>query len=247
MSRRVLLVAAGIVAFAVFLVALMPATLLMRWLPAGIAAAGLDGTIWSGRASSVSMHGRSIGPTAWSCRPWRLPFLEWSCRVELRPPGGVVSIALAGDFDGVFEGRELAGRLPIPLLEGFVSPAGWTGWLELDVDRLRVANGRATDAEGRVVVRGLRAPGPDGAILGDFELLIGKGAVGTGTLTGRLRDLGGPLRVRGTIELTDDRSYLMSGEAAPGPGAGAAIFDTLAYLGPPDSLGRRAFTVEGSL
>ena len=44
-----------------------------------------------------------------------------------------------------------------------------------------------------------------------------------------------------------DGSYLLSGEVAPGPGAGPAIFDTLAFLGPPDPLGRRPFTIEGTL
>ena len=96
-------------------------------------------------------------------------------------------------------------------------------------------------------MRSLKAPGSGGALLGDFELTIGEGAVGTGTLTGRLSDLGGPLRVRGTIELKPDRSYFVSGEVAPGPGAGPAIFDTLGFLGPPDSTGRRPFTVEGTL
>jgi general secretion pathway protein N len=247
MSRGKLLVAAGVAAFVVFVVALMPATLLLRWLPAGIAVSGIDGTIWSGHAASVSVHGRSIGPTVWSCRPWRLVFLEWTCRVLLRPPGGELSAALSGGFDGRIEGQDITGRVPIALLEGVVSPPGWNGWLEIDGVRLSISGGQPTDAGGRVLVRGLRAPPPDGATLGDFELLIGEGVVGAGKLTGRLRDLGGPLRVRGTIELKGDRSYLMSGEVAPGPGADAAIFDTLAILGPPDSQGRREFAVEGTL
>ena len=41
--------------------------------------------------------------------------------------------------------------------------------------------------------------------------------------------------------------YLIQGEAAPGPGAGPAIFDTLGFLGPPDRQGRRPFTIEGTL
>ncbi len=124
---------------------------------------------------------------------------------------------------------------------------GWTGRLELEIVRVRIVEGLPRDAEGRLFVRSLRAPGPGGAELGDFELTIGEGAVGTGTLTGRLADLGGPLRVRGTIELKRDRSYFVSGEVAPGPGAGPAIFDTLSSLGPPDSAGRRPFSVEGTL
>jgi hypothetical protein len=83
-------------------------------------------------------------------------------------------------------------------------------------------------------------------MLGDFELTVGEGSVGTGSLTGRLRDLGGPLHVRGAVQLQPDGRYLLSGDAAPGPGAGPAIFDTLSFLGSPDSQGRRPFTIEGS-
>ena len=51
----------------------------------------------------------------------------------------------------------------------------------------------------------------------------------------------------GSIEMGQDGRYLLTGEAAPGPGAGPAIFDTLSFLGSPDSQGRRPFTIEGSL
>ena len=79
------------------------------------------------------------------------------------------------------------------------------------------------------------------------QLLAGEGTVGGESLNGRLRYLGGPLRVRGSIELEPNGRYLLTGEAAPGPGAGPAIFDTLSFLGPPDRQGRRPFTIEGSL
>jgi general secretion pathway protein N len=248
MTRRGSLVAAGIAAFLVFLVALVPATVMTRWLPPDIAVAGLEGTIWSGQASAVSVKGRSIGAADWSCRPWPLLALEWSCRVRLQPAGGQVSATLSGDLGGEeIEARDLTGNLPIAFLEGIAAPAGWTGRLDLDVARARFAGGLPQQAEGKFFVRGLKAPGPDGALLGDFELTIGEGAVGTDALAGRLADLGGPLRVRGSIELRHDRSYFMSGEVAPGPGAGPTIFDTLAFLGPPDATGRRPFTVEGTL
>lgn len=247
MSLQRLLLAAGLAAFLIFLVVLVPATLLLRWLPAGVTAAGLDGTIWSGRARSVNVQGRNIGAATWSCRPWRLVLLEWSCHLQVRPPDGELAVDLSGDFSGELRGKDFAGSLPISQLAGIGAPAGWTGRLQLDLGQLRLDSKLRLEADGRLFVRNLKAPGPDGAELGDFELLIGEGVVGTETLTGRLRDLGGPLRVRGTIVLKDDHSYLMTGEVAPGPGAGAAIFNTLAFLGPPDALGRRPFTVEGTL
>ncbi len=246
MSRRGKLVAAGIAAFLVFLVAMVPATQVTRRLPAGLVMTGVSGTIWSGRATGLAVEGRKFGAVAWFCRPWRLLLLEWSCHVTLSPSGGEVSADMSGWFGDEIVGSNITGQMPISAFEGFVTPRGWTGVLELDVDEVRIVERRPADAAGTLFVRALRAPGPGGQQLGDFELVVGEGAVGTGALSGRLRDLGGPLHVRGAIELQRDGRYLMSGDAAPGPGAGPAIFDTLAFLGPPDNLGRRPFTIEGS-
>jgi general secretion pathway protein N len=248
MSRRGLFVAAGVVAFLAFLVAMVPANQLASRLPEGVAMSGVDGTIWSGHADELAVNGRAVGAIEWSCRPWSLLRLEWSCAIGLAPRGGEVRGDLSGGFDGRdVLGRDITGRLPIAAFEGLVTPRGWTGELELDVEHLRITDRRPAGAAGTIVLRGLRAPGPRGEVLGDFELTVGEGTVGTGALSGRLRDLGGPLRVRGALELHPDGRYLLTGETAPGPGAGPAIFDTLAFLGPPDSLGRRPFTIEGSL
>jgi hypothetical protein len=248
MSRRSALIAAGIAAFAVILVATIPATQLAKRLPPGVVMTGIGGTIWSGRAADFRVDGQTMGGIDWFCRPWQLVMLRWSCRVTLQPPGGAIAADLAGGFDGSHvEARGIRGQLPISAFEGSATPAGWTGQLELDIERIDIIERRAADAQGRLFVRELRAPGPHGSLLGDFELVIGEGAVGTDTLTGRLRDLGGPLRVRGAVELQSDGSYFMSGEAAPGPGASPAIFDSLAFLGPPDASGRRPFSIEGTL
>ncbi|MGH8251815.1 MAG: type II secretion system protein N, partial [Steroidobacteraceae bacterium] len=188
MNRRVLLIAAGIVAFLVFVIAMVPAGQITRWLPEQVAMSGVGGTLWSGRASNLSIDGHALGATDWSCRPWRLVVLEWSCRVTVQPPGGQVSGELSGEFDGAIDGRDISGRMPIGILQGVVTPQGWSGMLELDVERLRIVEARPDDAAGTLVLRSLKAPGPAGELLGDFELVVGEGAVGTDTLTGRLRD-----------------------------------------------------------
>lgn len=247
MSRKSLLIAAGIAAFLAFVVAMVPARQLASRLPPGIEMQGVGGTIWSGRAMGLAVNGAPLGALEWTCRPWRIFVLEWSCHMKLRPPGGDVSAVLSGGLDGEILASSISGEVPISAFEGIATPHGWSGNLELDVDHLRIVERHPTEAVGQLFVRSLKAPGPQGQLLGDFELTVGEGAVGTGTLTGRLRDLGGPLRVRGALELKRDGSYLLSGEVAPGPGAGPAIFDTLAFLGPPDDLGRRPFAIEGTL
>lgn len=247
MPGRVPIIAAAVAAFLAFMIAMVPARQVTSRLPERIEVRGVSGTIWTGRSASVAVNGAALGALEWSCRPWRLLVLEWSCRVTLRPPGGELTADLAAGLDRVLVVREVAGQVPITAFEGIATPRGWTGLLELDLDRVRVVGQRPAEAAGRLFVRSLKAPGPGGQLLGDFELVVGEGAVGTGMLTGRLRDLGGPLRVRGAIELDREGRYLMRGDVAPGPGAGPAIFDTLAFLGPPDDLGRRPFTVEGTL
>ena len=245
--KRGLFIAAGVAAFLVFMVAMIPAGQLAQRLPPGIELAGVDGTIWSGRARALAVEGRPFGPIEWSCRPWRLLILEWSCRVGITPQGGAVSGDVSGNFGGEIAGHEITGRLPISAFEGIATPRGWTGALELDVQEIRIVDRRPAFASGTIYLRSLRAPGASGQMLGDFELVVGEGTVGGDVLNGRLRDLGGPLHVRGVVELSRDGRYLLTGEAAPGPGAGPAIFDTLGFLGPPDSQGRRPFTIEGTL
>ncbi len=116
--------------------------------------------------------------------------------------------------------------MPIAAFEGIATPRGWTGDLELDLAEVRLVGRRPVAATGTLFLRALRAPGAGGQALGDFELVVGEGTVGSESLNGRVRDLGGPLRVRGSIELDTEGRYLLTGEAAPGPGAGPAIFDT---------------------
>lgn len=245
--KRGALVAAGVAAFLVCLVAMVPASQLAGRLPDGVELSGLEGTIWSGRARSLAVNGAALGAVRWTCRPWSLVFLQWSCAATLASRGGEVSGDLSGDFAQQIGGENLRGRMPISTFEGIATPRGWTGDLELDLEELRLDGRRPVTARGTMYLRQLRAPGAAGELLGDFELTVGEGTVGGAALNGRLRDLGGPLRVRGSIEMDEDGRYLLTGEAAPGPGAGPAIFDTLRFLGPPDSQGRRPFTIEGSL
>ena len=247
MAKRSVYVAAGVAAFLVFLVAMVPAGQIARRLPPGVVLDGASGTIWSGRARSITVQGRPLGALNWSCRPWRLILLEWSCGVGLQPPGGELAGDFSGDFGGGVVGRRIRGSVPISLFEGIATPRGWTGGLELDLEELVIESRRPQSVAGRLYLRGLRAPGTNGQRLGDFELVVGEGSVGGAALNGRLRDLGGPLHVRGAIELFEDGRYLLQGDAAPGPGAGPAIFDTLGFLGPPDNQGRRPFTIEGTL
>lgn len=248
MRRSTLLVAAGLAAFLLFLVAFLPASVLLRFLPPEVALEGVSGTVWRGRAQVVRFRDRSLGQLEWSSRPWRLLVLELAYATTLRPAGGEVSLDFVTRSPRRLTLRQVRGGFPVAVVQGLISPAGWTGSVELDVDRLVLEDGFPTEAEGRVLARNLAATGPQGMAIGSFELTLGAGAVGGEGISGRLQDLGeGPMRVRASLDLRRDRSYTISGEVAASQGASEAVQRSLAFLGPPDSLGRRPLTIEGTL
>src|SRR5512134_514176 len=111
MPKRGAFFAAGFAAFLVFLIAMVPAAQLAQRLPAGVELGGVAGTIWSGRARTLTVQGHPLGAIDWSCRPWRLVLLEWSCRLGLRPSGGAVTGDLRGDFRGAVVGQDIRGRV----------------------------------------------------------------------------------------------------------------------------------------
>jgi len=248
MRRPAALIAAGAAAFLFFFVALLPASVLLRFIPQDVGLAGVTGTVWRGRADAMIVRGKDIGPLRWSNRPWRLALLEIDYAVELRPGDGTVEMDVRIAPGGRLELADVTGRFPLAAIDGLLAPRGWRGTADLAVERLSLQAGFPREALGSVVVRDLTAPGVRPLNIGSFELTLGEGAVGTEAISGRLSDLGtGPMRVRATLELKPDRSYLIKGEVAAGPEASGAVQRNLAFLGPPDSQGRRPFAIEGTL
>ena len=248
MRRPALLIAAGAAAFIVFLVAFLPASVLLRFLPAEVSLSGVRGTVWRGEAEELAVSGQPIGSLRWSNRPWRLLALQLDYAVRYLPAGGDVDMDVTLRGPHRIDIAKAHGTLQIMALDGLLGPPGWKATAELEVEHLSLVDGFPESALGTLVLRELTAPGERGVNIGSFELTLGEGAVGGDSIVGRLRDLGGgPMQVRATLELKPDRSYLLSGDVAAGPEAGATIQRTLRFLGPEDSLGRRPFTVEGTL
>ena len=172
------------------------------------------------RARSPSTE-TPLGGLQWSCRPWRLLVLEWSCAVALKPQGGEVAGDLSGDFGQEIVGEDIRGRLPISAFEGIATPRGWTGDLELDVTEIRLVGRRPTAASGTLFLRALRAPGAGGQALGDFELVVGEGTVGERVAE---RPAARPRRPAARSRLDrarPERPLPADGRRGAGPGCGA--------------------------
>lgn len=236
-----------ILAVAVFLITLLvrlPPQLLLPLLPAGVACAEPDGTVWRGRCGQLRVGTWSVASLSWSLHPAALLRLRIAADVASQDPSvrGQAQVELARD--GAMAISALAATIAIPGGSGPV-PAGATGTLLLAIDSARIQGGQLVAVQGKLDLQQLRIENPP-AYLGSLELKFGP-PIQVGPMVGQLTDLGGPLSVVGVLQLTPSGSYDLEGSIAARPGAGADLTQMLQMLGPPDPQGRRAFSLAGAL
>lgn len=232
-------------AFAAILLARLPAAWI---LPAPLSGrcAALDGTLWSGTCSGVTLGSTTLGDLGWELRPLELFLGRVAAHVSLGegPVHGAADVALG--FGGKLLARNVRVEMPLdPALAPGV-PASLRGDLHVQLARLEYARGALTGIAGRIELRDLidRSHGdlPLGAYVVEFPDGPA-GATAAGAPVGQLHDLGGPLALEGTLRLTQPPGVELAGTVAPRAGARPELLDGLRALGPADAAGRRPFSL----
>lgn len=236
-----------ILAVAVFLITLLvrlPARVLLPLLPAELACAAPDGTVWRGTCEELRVGTWSVSQLTWSLHPAALLRLQIAADLESQDPAarGHAQVELARNGDVAI--TALAATVAMPSGAGLM-PAGASGTLLLAIDSARIQGGHLVAVQGKVDLQQLRIENPP-ADLGSFELRFAPPNEAA-PMVGQLTDLNGPLSVIGVLQLSPTGSYELEGSIAPRPNAGANLTQMLQLLGPPDTQGRRAFSLAGSL
>jgi general secretion pathway protein N len=242
MRRGVWIGAAALVVFLIIILAQFPAQWAAGALPRDLSCQQLSGSVWNGTCSGLTAHGATLGDLSWSLRPVRLftghlnvdvawvqamSFARGNLEVS---PGGAVS---ASDFHASFPlDRQLLPQLP----------PGIRGSAQADLAAMRFDGKRVTALEGQIDVHGLVAR--DGTPLGDYRLSFPGGS--TDEPVGRLRDIGGPLAVDGSLRLTREPGFVLDAKVAARPSAPPDLAQDLQLLGSPDAQGRRPFSVSAT-
>lgn len=244
-----LLAGAGLAALFVFLVALLPASVVVGFLglPAGTAS-GLSGTVWTGTAERLSVEGVTLGPIRWSVRPVRLLAGQVAADVKATLPDGFVNGTVALGIGGRIAISNLEGAAPLSWLAPAAGASG--GQLAAQFDTLALKAGRIESASGTLKVAGVVLPIPTaGQQLGPGTYSVAFDAEALGPeepLTGLLSDAGGPLEIAGTVIFTPPRSYELTGKAKPRPEAPPELRNALQMLGPATPEGAHELSVAGS-
>lgn len=251
MLRTFWLVLLAVLSFLGVLLARLPARWISAMLPANTVCSAAAGTLWHGECAALMLRGQTLGHFAWRLNSWSLWPLATS--IELRLDGPVVRGSTIADLqrgDTVIL-HDLDATLTLPTALVSRLPSDLAGTLQGKLSVLRLQHGWIREIRGTVAATGLvTRGGPAPTPLGNFELSFAQPAASaqqTGSITGQLRDTGGPLDVRGQLTLTVQPGYLLQGTVAARSGATDALRQQLAALGPADAAGRRRFAQEAEL
>jgi hypothetical protein len=239
-------------AYIAAVLALFPAATAYHWLaPAQLQAAGIEGTIWRGRAALASIDGLGMYDLEWSVAPWSLLSGGIDAAIQARQPDGFLSGSVHAGI-GSLRVSALQATTSLTTLGQLVPLGDVRGLLSVQLEELELRQGWPVRAIGQVRLAQLQTPllmpgGPSALVpLGNY--LVTLVDTGSPALTGRFEDQGGPLEVSGSFSLTSTRTYELRGLVRPRDDAPQEIAQALQFLtGAPDSDGRRPFELTGSL
>ncbi len=244
MRPRIWIALLAAVAFAAILLARMPAAWII---PAGgvrgASCAGVDGSLWSGVCTALTVQRTPVGDVSWELHPGRLLLGELAAHIAVTRGAGNLDAEVELRFGQRVTVRQARADLPLDpaLIPGL--PAALHGRAHLDLALAQFEHGIITALQGRIEARDLEDRSGVATPLGSYLVTF---PGGPGEPTGKLRDLDGPLAVEGTLRLTRQPGFELEGLVAARAGATPELVNNIRYLGSPDATGRRPFSVAGT-
>ena len=195
------LIAIGLVSAVAFLAAFLPASLALRFMPAGIEAGDASGTLWHGSFASLHSRGRDYGAVEWRLHPGALLRARVSATVRWVKLDFVVDAELEASKSGV-AAHQVTGGGSLESLADLGLTHGWSGTAKLALEKFVIIDQKIRAAAGTLSLSGLKSAQFQGANLGGFEISFPADAVQPdGSAVAQVHDDGGPLQLQGTLSL----------------------------------------------
>jgi hypothetical protein len=241
----------GLVSFSLSLLLLIPATIIHPLLTkSGAITSGLDGTIWSGSARTLSAGPLRFDQLRWRFEPWRLLRGELGAHIEAQLPDGFFSGHVSRSLGGTLAVRDLEAAAPLQALSPGMAAMTGNSQLSIRMQRIAWLDGWVETAIGTVQLSEVVLPIP---ILagrtppGNYVLSFDSESLAAGTpLDGKVTDGGGPLEISGVLNLTPPRNYELSATVKARNTAPPELVKVLQSAGPGTPDGGREFSLAGS-
>ena len=248
--RRGAWIATVLAGFAVFLVVLalyLPASWFASLLPAQVKCREIGGSIWNGECLGLQLQAAELGDATWNLSVGGA--LAGRLRGDVALHGAMAALRadVDTDFNGVGELRRVTARIPLDPAVIPQVPPDQRGTVSADLPRLVLGAGPAPRLiEGFIELRDLRQVGTQPIDLGSYRVDFDGSTQPDGRLQGKLRDIGGPFVLEGTVNLTPPNAYLVNGRIAGRTAQAENIVREITLGAQPDTSGRSEFSFEGS-
>jgi Type II secretion system (T2SS), protein N len=242
----------GVVAVIGFVLVVLPASLVARFLPPQIHAEDFSGTLWHGSAARLAVNSREAGACEWRLHPLALLALSVDADVHWVKISAVIDAALHLDRHG-FRAQNIRGSVPIESLRDLGIAPGWQGNAILELTRVAGDFSKLTAVAGTVDINGLHSSAiAAGSDLGNYQLRLQPDAMSPdGAITATIVDQGGPLELQAEVRYAPDtHTGLLSGTLKERPEASASLRDqlqNLTQMRARDAAGRIPFELEFTL
>jgi len=250
-SQRPLFITVGVVAFFIFLLSTAPARLLFQLVPGdAVGVAGVEGTLWNGSASRLSVAGFSLKSTRWNINPWSLFTGKLQSHLITSWEGGEFEGDIAVGFLGALYLNDAIIFADLgTVTQGVQLPVA--GQLNLQATSVVIEDQWPTRVIANAEVRNLMVSQPGGggvpSELGDYAAVFDNPEVSEELpLAAAINDTRGPLKLAGTLKLTPPSGYRIEASIKPDASAPAQLKQALKFMAPLDNQGNHKLEFESS-
>ena len=240
----------GLAAYLLFMLVLFPADRVYALLQQrGIPVPQLyqvSGSIWQGHIGLARIAGIDINNVDWCLHPWALLMGRLEMGLQLADVESPVAIVTGRNLDGSYYVRNSNDTLSVPVLESRFNarPYGLTGAVSLDLDDIRLEQGKVQAISGTLRWQQAGVGAPLNIEVGNFELSL---ETKDGAVQGTLKDNGGPLQAEGQVTLLPDNSYRLTMTLVTRDKSRTDLKQALHLLGTPSPEGKISLTRSGRL
>jgi general secretion pathway protein N len=243
MKRVIAISLLSLVAFAAIVLARLPASWVMPAARPYLACSNVEGSIWRGYCGGLALEGTPLGDATWELHPAALLTGQLAAHVDVLRRNASLHADVRIGWSGTVRARNVRAQIPLDPTLLPMLPLGLTGRARVELAAARfTTRGVIERLQGRIEALDLIQRMGQAVPVGSYEAVF---PGGPGAPTARVKDLGGPLAVSGTLSVTA-QGYQLEGYVAARQSAAPALVNALEYLGSPDAEGRRSFGVSGT-
>ncbi len=245
MRLRSRLLATGIVTLLVGVCVFFPARVAYQWLaPPGVALAGIDGTIWRGRAREADVSGFYLRNLEWRLRPLALFTGELALKLSADTGGGFIESDIGLRSGGRVTMTDSRAALSLQSLQGALGMPGLDGKVNAQFERLSLRDGLPVAAVGTVEIADLLAPLVDRGPLGGYRAEFFTQQSG---VLASVEDTDGLVDLAGSLQIAPDRTIQFVAQVAVKNTTPAHLREQMKFLGTPNARGQYELRLEGRL